>query len=131
MKELAKQMSEAISTERERRFIADEAALETVLRENGWCKQSEVIYDHHGQVACYTFGCTEADKVREEVAREIFARVRKAFYDVSSVTHNELTKAIRDDDQYRIDLVSGIDVTLRTVRGIIEEFAKEYAKGGG
>ena len=43
MKELAKQMSEAISTERERRFIADEAAHETVLRENGWCKQSEVV----------------------------------------------------------------------------------------
>lgn len=42
MKELAKQMSEAISTERERRFIADEAILETVLRENGWCKRSEV-----------------------------------------------------------------------------------------
>lgn len=43
MKELAKQMSEAISTERERRFIMDEATLETVLRENGWCKQSEVV----------------------------------------------------------------------------------------
>lgn len=43
MKELAKQMSEAISTECERRFIMDEATLETVLRENGWCKQSEVV----------------------------------------------------------------------------------------
>lgn len=68
--------------------------------------------------------------IRAEVARKIFARVRKAFYDVSSVTHNKLTEAIRDDDQYQIDLVSGIDSVLRAVRGIIEEFAKEYTKGG-
>lgn len=49
MKELAKQMSEAISTECERRFIMDEATLETVLRENGWCKQSEGEWLRCGQ----------------------------------------------------------------------------------
>lgn len=40
--DLAKKMSEAISTERERRLIADEAALETVLRENGWIRVEEM-----------------------------------------------------------------------------------------
>lgn len=39
--DLAKQMSEAISTERERRYIENEAKLEAVLRANGWRKQSE------------------------------------------------------------------------------------------
>ena len=78
----------------------------------------------------FSLALENLEKERHEVAIEIFARVRKAFYDVSSVTHNELTKAIRDDDQYQIDLVSGIDCVLRAVRGIIEEFAKEYTKGG-
>lgn len=41
MRDLAKLMGEAISTERERRYIEDEAKLEAVLRENGWSKQSE------------------------------------------------------------------------------------------
>ena len=40
--ELAKQMSEAISTEVEERYIEDEAKLRAVLIENGWRKASEV-----------------------------------------------------------------------------------------
>ena len=61
MKELAKQMSEAISTERERRRIVDEAALETVLRENGWCKQSgwisveDRLPEREGTYLVYTY----------------------------------------------------------------------------
>jgi hypothetical protein len=40
--DLAKQMSEAISTAVEQRYIEDEAKLEAVLRANGWRKASEV-----------------------------------------------------------------------------------------
>lgn len=43
--ELAKQMSEAISTAVEQRYIEDEAKLEAVLRANGWRKAPEVIED--------------------------------------------------------------------------------------
>ena len=42
MHELAKQMSEAISTAVEQRYIEDEAKLEAVLRANGWRKASDV-----------------------------------------------------------------------------------------
>lgn len=40
--ELAKQMSEAISTAVEQRYIEDEAKLRAVLIENGWRKASAV-----------------------------------------------------------------------------------------
>lgn len=39
--ELAKQMSEAISTEVEQRYIEDEAKLEAVLIANGWRKATD------------------------------------------------------------------------------------------
>ena len=40
--EIAKRMSEAISTETEHRYISDERKLEAVLKENGWCKASDL-----------------------------------------------------------------------------------------
>ena len=43
--ELAKQMSEAISTAVEQRYIEDEAKLRAVLIENGWRKASDVVRD--------------------------------------------------------------------------------------
>lgn len=33
--------------------------------------KSEVYDDHHKQVACYTLGCREGDKIKQKVAREI------------------------------------------------------------
>lgn len=42
MHKLAKQMSEAISTAIEQRYIEDEAKLEVVLKENGWCKATDI-----------------------------------------------------------------------------------------
>lgn len=41
--ELAKQMSEAISTAVEQRYIEDEAKLQAVLRANGWVKAEEIF----------------------------------------------------------------------------------------
>jgi hypothetical protein len=115
MKELAKKMSEAISTERERRFIADEAALEAVLRENGWCKQSEVIYDHHGQVACYTFGCTEADKVRKEAVTKTLSDIKRQIHEKAIYPHNAGIKPY---------------ISVREVDEIIEKEIS-HTKGGG
>ena len=40
--EIAKRMSEAISTEMELRYISDERKLEAALKENGWCKASDL-----------------------------------------------------------------------------------------
>lgn len=31
--------------------------------------------DHHKQVACYTLGCQEGNKIRSEVAREVFEKI--------------------------------------------------------
>ena len=39
--------------------------------------KSELHDDHHKQVACYTLGCREGDKIRREVAREIFEEIEK------------------------------------------------------
>lgn len=41
--ELAKQMSKAISTEVEQKYIMEEAKLEAVLRANGWVKAEEIF----------------------------------------------------------------------------------------
>ena len=41
--ELVKQMSEAISTEVEKKYIMEEAKLEAVLRANGWVKAEEIF----------------------------------------------------------------------------------------
>lgn len=37
--------------------------------------KSELPDDHHKQVACYTLGCREGDKIKREVAREIFEEI--------------------------------------------------------
>jgi hypothetical protein len=41
--ELAKQMSEAISTEVEKKYIMEEAKLEAVLKANGWVKAEGIF----------------------------------------------------------------------------------------
>lgn len=41
--------------------------------------KSEVYDDHHKQVACYTLGCREGDKIKREAAREIFEEIECAF----------------------------------------------------
>lgn len=43
MRHLADEMGEAISTEYEKRALADERKLEAVLKKNGWRKASEVV----------------------------------------------------------------------------------------
>lgn len=48
--ELAKQMSEAISTAVEQRYIEDEAKLRAVLIENGWRESSEVASDIFAEI---------------------------------------------------------------------------------
>ena len=39
----------------------------------------ELHDDHHKQVACYTLGCREGDKIKREVAREIFEELESIF----------------------------------------------------
>lgn len=57
--ELAKQMSEAISTEVKQRYIEDEAKLEAVLIANGWRKSTDVaeeIFAEIERMCVDTFG---------------------------------------------------------------------------
>lgn len=55
MHELAKQMSEAISTAVEQRYIEDEAKLEAVLRANGWRKASDVAEEIYNELDRYSY----------------------------------------------------------------------------
>ena len=48
--EIAKRMSDAISTETEHRYIKDERKLEAVLKENGWCKASDLAEEIFAEV---------------------------------------------------------------------------------
>lgn len=61
--ELAKQMSEAISTEVEKRYIEDEAKLQAALIENGWRKASdvaeEIINEFANMLKCHSFYMTD------------------------------------------------------------------------
>ena len=44
--------------------------------------KSEVYNDdHRKQVTCYTMGCQEGDKIRREVAREIFEKIYEDCFD--------------------------------------------------
>ena len=40
--------------------------------------KGEVHDDHHKQATCYALGCQEGDKIKQEVAREIFKEIDKA-----------------------------------------------------
>lgn len=63
MHELAKQMSEAISTAVEQRYIEDEAKLEAVLRANGWRKVTDVAREIFEEVMqALEKGVAEANK---------------------------------------------------------------------
>lgn len=48
--EIAKRMSEAISTEMEHRYISDERKLEAALKENGWCKASDLAEEIFAEI---------------------------------------------------------------------------------
>ena len=48
--EIAKRMSEAISTEMELRYISDERKLEAALKENGWCKASDLAEEIFAEI---------------------------------------------------------------------------------
>jgi hypothetical protein len=50
MRHLADEMGKAISTEYEKRVLADERKLEAVLIENGWRKASEVAREIFGML---------------------------------------------------------------------------------
>lgn len=51
--ELAKQMSEAISTAVEQKYIMEEAKLEAVLRANGWVKAEKIFAEMREELVRY------------------------------------------------------------------------------
>ena len=66
--DLAKQMSEAISTAVEQRYIEDEAKLRAVLIENGWRKASEVAEEIFGKIFAL---CDNAEDKLDKLFNEI------------------------------------------------------------
>jgi hypothetical protein len=98
--ELAKQMSEAISTEVEQRYIEDEAKLRAVLIENGWRKASEV-----------------AREIFEEI-EEIFNK-RIAFY-----TDMKKQPTLFFVEQYAEAMITNCNIYLQE----IAELKKKYTE---
>lgn len=72
--EIAKRMSDAISTETEHRYIKDERKLEAVLKENGWCKASDLAEEIFAEIEkiakIYTFPTVKSGIV--EIVKEPF-----------------------------------------------------------
>lgn len=72
--EIAKRMSDAISTETEHRYIKDERKLEAVLKENGWCKASDLAEEIFAEIEeiakIYTFPTVKNGIV--EIVKEPF-----------------------------------------------------------
>ena len=50
MRYLADEMGKAISTELEKRYLADERKLEEVLKANGWCKASDLAEEIFAEI---------------------------------------------------------------------------------
>lgn len=71
MRHLADEMGKAISTEYEKRVLADERKLEAVLKENGWRKASDV-------------------------AREIFEEIEYLIWQNDTHPASELTEALAE-----------------------------------
>lgn len=66
MRYLADEMGKAISTEYEKRVLADERKLETVLKEHGWRKASEVV-DEFIKLMIDSFGVNQHDRMNFDV----------------------------------------------------------------
>lgn len=50
MRYLADEMGKAISTELEKRYLAEEQKLEEVLKANGWCKASDLAEEIFAEI---------------------------------------------------------------------------------
>lgn len=50
MRYLADEMGKAISTELEKRYLADEQKLEEVLKANGWCKSTDLVEEIFAEI---------------------------------------------------------------------------------
>jgi FtsZ-binding cell division protein ZapB len=77
--------------------------------------KSEAHDDHHKQVACYTLGCREGDKIKREVAREIFEKIEE-----SIATHAYTSKSE--------DYMDGAFDTIEWVDSKIDELKKKYTE---
>ena len=74
--EIAKRMSEAISTEMELRYISDERKLEAALKENGWCKASDLAEEIFAEIEknyieFYDRVCSNHELKLPEVVKEL------------------------------------------------------------
>ncbi len=92
---------------------------------DNYVPKSVVHDDHHKQVACYTLGCREGDKIKREVAREIFEEIEKSFikYYDEIVTYSSLILP------YHTRQAAGF--ALNEMFTKIAELKKKYTEGCG
>ena len=64
-----------------------------------------------------------------DVAMDVFAKVRQAFYKVNSEVNNQLTKAQRENDHIKAERMLEVKSVMCAVRRIIAEYENEYIQG--
>ena len=102
MRHLVEQMEKAISTEREKRFLADERKLEEVLKANGWRKASEV-------------------------AREIFAEI-DSLLENDEKDFDKVFEESEDEGENQVYLA--LTNYVYGIRKMFAELKKKYTEGG-
>ena len=78
-----------------------------------------------------TFGFVlkNLEKERHEVAIEIFAKLREAFYEEGSKLNNELSKAIRENNHIEENTLIALASGMRAARRIIADCEAEFMAG--
>jgi hypothetical protein len=115
---------------------ADMEDMEQILIAMGYTDvvpKSEVHDDHHKQVACYTLGCREGDKIKREVAREIFEEMRREIKAALKSNYKARDERLsRPKVDAADEFVSYCDGKIHALRGIddfIDELEMKYTEG--
>lgn len=77
----------------------------------------------------FSFALKNLEKERHEVAIEIFAKLREAFYEEGSKLNNELSKAIRENNHIEENTLFALDIGVRDVMRIIADCEAKYLAG--
>jgi hypothetical protein len=67
---------------------------------------------------------------KSEIAREIFAKLRKDFYEECTKLNNELSKAIRENNPIEENALLALASGVRAARRIIANCEAKYMAGG-
>lgn len=83
--------------------------------------KSEAHDDHHKQVACYTLGCREGDKIKREVARKIFEEIEE--FILTCIENDEKVFNNGEDEYY-----DGRFMGFKIIEEHLVELKKKYTE---